>query len=411
MKIPKTLRSRVIFYFCGYLAILLAIFSSALSGMLKISEDLAFNRQLSEIAGRIVQHIEEHGELPVELPMHVTVYPNLSSVPPRLKPFVENSQPGVFEIAAEDFDYHAALVSIPSTGQMFYIFYDVSSIEATEGFQSLLTLALAGIGLGVLLIGWILSRSVSNRILNPVTELADAVKSLSLDVDTVKLRSFSTPDEVGMLADTINQLLKRISEFTRREREFTSHASHELRTPVTVIKGAVELLRNRAGEEDSLTLGPLDRIDRALTDIEMLIDTFLMLARQGQNPDKNETCNLHAIVKNVVDSYNYLLKTKPVEVVIRTEDSGSVQAPSSLVTITVGNLVRNAFQYTMRGKVEILALKDRVSVIDSGPGIDASRQNAGLGLSIVERLCENMNWQFIITGTPEKGTQADLIFS
>jgi signal transduction histidine kinase len=81
------------------------------------------------------------------------------------------------------------------------------------------------------------------------------------------------------------------------------------------------------------------------------------------------------------------------------------------VTITLGNLVRNAFQYTMQGKVKILVCTDRVSVCDSGPGITASRRGAGLGLTIVERLCEKLHWRFIINSTPNQGTRADLIFN
>ena len=73
--------------------------------------------------------------------------------------------------------------------------------------------------------------------------------------------------------------------------------------------------------------------------------------------------------------------------------------------------MRNAFQYTMRGKVEIIALTDRVSIYDSGPGIDSTMQRAGIGLTIVERLCERMNWRLTITCVPGEGTRADLIFN
>jgi signal transduction histidine kinase len=410
MKIPQALRSRIVLYFCGYLAALLTVYSAALYGMLRTSEDLVFNRQLSEIASRIAQHVEEYGEMPACLPAHVTAYLDLSSVPSRLRSFVANSEPDVFEINSDGLNHHAAIIPVPSAGRMLYVFYAVASVESTQRFESIMKLALAGIGLGVLFIGWILARSLSNRILNPISELAREVQSLSPDKDAVTLRSFTTPDEVGTLAETINQLLTRISEFTRREREFTSHASHELRTPVTIIKGAVEILKGRNNKKDREFQDPLERIEHAGKDIEMLIDTFLLLARQGQKPSEDETCDLPTIVKKVVASYQHLVKTKPVELEMRTEDSGSIQAPSSLVTIALGNLVRNAFKYTMKGKVEILALANRVSVFDSGPGIDTSRQGAGLGLTIVERLCERMNWQFIITGAPGEGTRATLIF-
>jgi signal transduction histidine kinase len=379
--------------------------------MLKISEDLAFNRQLAEISERIAQHIEKHGKVPDYLPMHITAFMDFSRIPPNLQEYVINHEPGVFEINAENIDYHAALVPISSTGQMLYMFYDVASIESTEPLQFFMMLALAGIGLFILFLGWILAKSVSNRILNPISELADVVQSHSLDENTIELQNFNSQDEVGTLAETINQLMTRISEFTCREREFTSHASHELRTPVTVIKGAVEILKFHDNNEDQSFQRPLARIERSVKDIEMLISTFLTLARQGQKLDNDESCNLRIVIENVVASHQYLLESKPVEVEIDTENSASIKAPPSLVNISVGNLVRNAFQYTMNGKVRVVASADRVSVFDSGPGIDDSCQNKGLGLTIVKRLCKSMNWRFIIAGEPGQGTRADLIFN
>lgn len=407
---PKTLRSRIVFYFCGYLTVLLIVYSAGISGMLKISEDLAFNRQLSEISGRIALHVEKHGEIPVHLPFHISAYIDLSTVPQDLKAFVTHRSPGVFEVA-DDTDFHAAIIPILSTGQKLFIFYDVSSIEITDRIEHFILIALIGIGIGVFLLGWSLARALSNRILNPVSELAEAVQSISLDERGTELSTFNSPDEIGMLSKKISQLLKRISDFTRREREFTSHASHELRTPVSVIKNAVEILRRRTKESDSGIMQPLARIERSVTDIEMLINTFLMLAKQGQDTDKDETSDLERVAEHVVDSYRYLLKSKPVQVRIQATGAVCIKAPESLVTIALGNLVRNAFAYTMKGNVEIVVSPDRISVSDSGPGKDDTGRKSGIGLTIVERLCERMNWQFSIFSTPGKGTRADLIFS
>jgi len=407
---PKTLRSRIVFYFCGYLTVLLIVYSAGISGMLKISEDLAFNRQLSEISGRIALHVEKHGEIPVHLPFHISAYIDLSTVPQDLKAFVTHRSPGVFEVA-DDTDFHAAIIPILSTGQKLFIFYDVSSIEITDRIEHFILIALIGIGIGVFLLGWSLARALSNRILNPVSELAEAVQSISLDERGTELSTFNSPDEIGMLSKKISQLLKRISDFTRREREFTSHASHELRTPVSVIKNAVEILRRRTKESDSGIMQPLARIERSVTDIEMLINTFLMLAKQGQDTDKDETSDLERVAEHVVDSYRYLLKSKPVQVRIHATGAVCIKAPESLVTIALGNLVRNAFAYTMKGNVEIVVSPDRISVSDSGPGKDDTGRKSGIGLTIVERLCERMNWQFSIFSTPGKGTRADLIFS
>ncbi len=411
MKNQQTLRSRIVLFFCGFLAVLLPIYSAAIYGMLIFSEDLAFARQLDENAGRIIQHVEKHGELPDFLPMHITAYSDLADVPLYLQGQVADHEPGSFEINGDNLDFHAALVLLPTTEQMLYIFYDVASIESTEQLQSAMMLYLSVAGVIVLCLGRILARTLANRILNPITELADEVQSLSLDGDTVELRSSVTPDEVGVLVATINQLSQRIAKFTRREREFTAHVSHELRTPVTVIKGAVEILQSRDVLTDQTIQRPLERIERASADMEMVIDTFLLLARQGEMPNKEETCDLPLVVSKVVDSYRHMLAAKPVAIEVDTTDSGALSVPESLVTIALGNLVRNAFSYTLQGKVEIIACADRIRVVDSGPGIDPSRVGRGLGLTIVERLCERTGWQFEVSGRDGGGTQAELIFA
>ncbi|WP_319522602.1 HAMP domain-containing sensor histidine kinase [uncultured Desulfosarcina sp.] len=411
MKAPRPLRTRIVFYFCGYLAVLLTLYSGALVSIFRGAEDLSFNRQLEEIAGRLARHVEDHGELPDYLPMHVSAYIGLAKVPPPLQDFVERRGPGVFEINKDDLGYHAALVVLQPSGKMLYAFYDVSSIKATDRFESNMAIALIAIGLAVLVMGWLLARSLSDRILNPITDLAEEVQALSLEEDTRALRSTPAADEVGTLVRTINQLLERIAAFSRREREFTAHASHELRTPATVIKGAVEILEERIAKEDTRLGRPLGRINRAVTDLDRLIDTFLILARQEKHPDKEENCDLQAMAKQVVAAYEDLLEAKPVTASVRVLEAGWITAPASLLTIALGNLVRNAFQYTMKGQVEVIVRADRVCVIDNGPGVDFSSKGRGLGLTIVRRICETMDWRFTIAGEPAGGTRAELIFS
>ena len=410
MKKPRTLRFRIAFYFCGYLTVLLAIYSFGLIGMIKLSEDFTFERQLSEIADRVVRHVEKHGTIPDILPMHISVYKRLADVPPIFKEYVGGHEPGVFEIGPDDLNVHAAIVPVSSTGETLYFFYDVASMETSEQAEFFLRIAVGLVGLGVLFIGWILARSLSNRILDPVTALAGEVQSLSPEEGSQVVSSAAASDEVGTLAKTINQLLTRISEFSRREREFTSHASHELRTPVTVIKGAVDILKGRIDAEDRPMQRPLDRIERAATDMEMLVETFLVLARQDKRPDRDETFDLLPVVEQVVASHRYLLEGKLVEVEVRSEGACVVKAPPSMAMIALGNLVRNAFRYTLQGKIEIVVRGDRLSVIDSGPGMDSSRIGAGLGLTIVERICESTDWRFSISGETGEGTRADLVF-
>ncbi|MBF0379070.1 MAG: HAMP domain-containing histidine kinase [Desulfamplus sp.] len=409
MKNSKPLRSRIIRYFSGYLALLLIIYSAGITGMLKMSEDWAFNKQLSEIAESILKHFEQYGKFPTNLPMHITAYSDIQSVPKPLQKYVAHHEPDIFEIA-DDIDYHAAIILIPSTSQKLFIFYHVASIETTQMFQSIMTLAVAGISLVIFSFGWLIASSLSNRILMPISDLVRVVQSLALEEDSDILHSFKSRDELGMLSEIIKQLLKQISEFTRREREFTSHASHELRTPISVIKNAVEILNRRTLESDQSIKLPLARIERSVRDMEVLINTFLVLSRHRQNQDKDEIIDLKIVAEDIVNQHRYLLNSKVVEVDIYLSEIILIKAPVSLVRIAIGNLVRNAFQYTMKGKVLISLFSDRVSICDTGPGINHDVNGYDIGLTIVQRLCQSMNWQFLIADAPDGGTQADLIF-
>ncbi len=411
MKKLATLKTRIVYFFCGYLAILLMLYSGALFGMLHMSEDQVFKRQVKDIANIVERNLEESGELPNHLPKYITAYEGLSNVPSELKGYIAGLRSGYHEIDGDGFDYHISIVDIPTRDRILYVFYDVASIETTDRFEMLILLGLTSAGLIVLAIGWSLAKSVSKRILNPIVKLAQEVQSLSPDDLTTRLHYNSTKDEVGTLVNTINRLLESVSDFTTREREFTAHASHELRTPVTVIKGAVEIIKSRSNEKTTVIQQPLSRIGRAVSEMEKLIETFLLLARQGEKPDEDEWCDLSAVITGVVESCRHILEGKPVEVTLNIPGSLTVQAPESLTSIAVSNLIRNSFMYTQEGNVDISIAKDRIFVRDSGPGIDPAQQGKGLGLTIVKRLCERLNWNFNIVSQQGKGTSAELRFA
>lgn len=409
MKNLTTLKSRIIFYFCAYLTVILILFSAALIGMLRLSEDLAFNRQVKEISEEIAATLARNKQLPDDLPMHITAFHGFSNIPKQLQHHVDGSGPGVFEIS--EGDYHVSIVDMQSQESLLYVFFEVGSIKATEMFESIMLLAIAAIGCIFIFLGWILAKFVSSRILGPISELAHGVQSLSPGDETISYLPYKASDEIGVLTEKINQLLKRTAEFARREREFTSHASHELRTPVTVIKGAVQILKQRSEGNEHESRDPLSRIERGITDIEMLIDTFLLLARQEQTVMVSQQCNLRDIAHSVIESHRYLVAAKEVEITLTESSACTISAPQALVSIALGNLVRNAFQYTRHGIVSIMIKPDTVIISDSGPGIIPDKADKGIGLTIVRRLCERMDWKLQLDENMGGGTVARLIFT
>jgi signal transduction histidine kinase len=340
----------------------------------------------------------------------MTVCRRFDDIPPTLRTHLTPDLEGMLEINADGLNYHVAAARLPSSDQMIYLLYDVGALELSEQSEQVTDLVLLGIGLAILIAGWFLAHSMAKRILQPVSRLAESVQALSPEDENPRLAAYEASDEISTLAATIDGQIERIASLTRREREFTSHASHELRTPISVIKGAVEILRGRTDKWNEHEAAPLARIERSVADIEILIDTFLLLARQDIETVPNEPCDLPHIIEEVAAAHIHLLERKPVEVDINPGRPEPVFAPASVVSIAVGNLIRNAFQYTLKGRVTITTAVDRIIVSDTGPGLGHSGGGYGLGLTIVRRLCERMNWTFEISNIPAGGTYAELIF-
>lgn len=411
MRRPRTLRSRIVFFFCGYLVILLLIYSGAVIIFYRFAEDLVFKRQLSEISEEIKGYVKEHNKLPDSLPMHISVYENIADIPRMLKKYVNNRKDGIYEIVGYDYNYHVAIVKSEPGDHTYYIFYNTRTMQSSREHEYIMSVSLLILAALVLFLGGFMAKYVSSRILNPLKKFADDALLIPLDDPEARLHHDSTGDEMGMIGDTINRLLERISEFIIRKREFISHASHEFRTPVTVIKGAVEIIKSRIDEKETRISKPLSRIERAVSEMEKLVETFFFLAQSEQKPDKNENCDLSAVVKEIVDSCSQLLENKPVKAEVDIPDTTPVKVPASLAAIAIGNIVRNAFAYTDKGTVTVSVLNSSVIVQDTGPGFDLSLKRRGVGLTVVKRLCERLEWKFNIMSQPGEGTCVELVFN
>jgi signal transduction histidine kinase len=345
--------------------------------------------------------------VPDNLPPHVTAFTRLSEVPLNLQPYLDGQHEGDLEINDVELDFYVAIRRAVKIDSPIYIFYNVSSIELAEAYERYLLLGVAGIGICVLLAGFVAARSVASQLSTPLARLTAEVQDLSLHSPAPSLSQCNSPDELGTLARTIGGLLERVEAFTHREREFTSHASHELRTPATVIKGAAEILETRGADVPGIR-EPTARIQRAVGEIETLINTFLLLAREHEIPAVR-VCELREITEDVVAAHRHLLQGKPVEVDVRASQAGAARVAPAVVSIAVGNLVRNAFMYTTQGQITLQVLADRVVVTNPAGGHGVTN-GEGLGLAIVRRLCKRMGWTFTISDGAGGVTHAELIF-
>ncbi|MGH8952952.1 MAG: sensor histidine kinase [Acidimicrobiia bacterium] len=262
-----------------------------------------------------------------------------------------------------------------------------------------------GLVLGsILLISSVVAWIAAGEVLRPLHTLSETARSIS-ESDLSARIPVEGDDEIAVLAGTFNEMLDRLEEAFATQRRFVDDASHELRTPITVIRGQLELLGDDPEERKAtiqLVTGELDRMSR-------IVEDLLVLAKAEQ-PDFIQT---HPIdLAEFVDELSVkasALSSRPVPVA--ATDHAVVVGDRQRLTQAVMNLARNAVEHTPKSaKLSIGAgvngSSTRLWISDTGPGIpDADRRRlfdrfargsagrrstggAGLGLPIVKTIAE-----------------------
>ena len=339
----------------------------------------------------------------------------------------QNLPTGVHDINEPGDDgqmHHYKLAVYRENGIISFIRYDVSREEL--GKCQLVTSVVAAVflfGLISLALGLWLSR----KVLKPVSELAQRLREFRKNGKVEALAPHFADDEVGELALALDEYANRLTSMVERDREFNSDVSHELRTPLAVIASTTELLQGSPDLTDKLR-ERLKRIERASRQATELIEALLLLSRaERRGPTRGETTDVAKVAADVIESQRPQMRDKPLHVELVVNGALSINAPGSVLSVALTNLIGNAIKYTLEGQVTVRVEKDRIDVIDTGPGIkpeDAERlfqrgvrgegaggSGAGLGLAIVRRLCELYGWDVSMRPRPDtNGAIASIVF-
>lgn len=400
-----SLGKRVALAFALCVAVLSVVWGFAFYTAIRLSEDRVLAQQLQQAADSYPA-----------LPMNLRAYEEVEALPELLRAWARTlPDAGLYEFAGEEL--HVAVLGSDSEQGRAFVVFDVAGIEAASSedwWWLLLITAVVGT-LGVL--GFVLGLVVMRKAVAPVAQLAEVVA----DIDPEKLSaedhrrlasSGFGDDEVGVLARTLERTLERISAFVERERYFTASASHELRTPITVIAGALELLEQSELSAEDAKL--VDRVRRATLDMKTLIEMFLCLSRERDDGLYDEKFLVMPLVSRAIEQQRYLLNGKSVDVELDLIDgeSGGLSKPLAYghpqaFSVAVNNLVRNAFEHTLAGQGPItIRVKERVLLVTNQLRTDTDERQAeaapgpsngyGLGLGIVQRLCERNGWSFFL---------------
>ncbi len=311
-------------------------------------------------------------------------------------------------------------------GRLFLLF-DQEQVGRLALWFGMMPLAL--VLLLVYLATWLTYR-LSRRAISPVIWLATTVRGLDPRKPDLSALSHEQmpPDvegETEVLAEALRAFAARQTELIERERNFTRDASHELRSPLTVIKIASEVLA-ADGELDAFESRNVERISRAARDMEALIEAFLILARDSASGMPSEDFLLETVVREEMERAEPMLEGKPVQMQLGQFGACMIHAPPKVVGVIIGNLIRNACAYTEAGKVDIQLRCGEVVIADTGAGIEAEELSRifqpfyratgaapgghGVGLNIVRRLCDRFGWEVKLESVHGQGTTATVRF-
>lgn len=267
---------------------------------------------------------------------------------------------------------------------------------------------------------------LSRNAVSPLIQLAKQVESFDARADDLKELDFhiqaESDNEVLILASALKQFIERVNKFLQRERNFTRNASHELRTPLAVMRANLDVMQRRSVDQPELN-APLERMQRTVRDMEKLLETLLILAREDESRLPLEAIIINDLVTERIDQMVRALDKPSVKVSLRADCLVQLHAPPKVLAIVIDNLLRNAISYTDNGEVAVRIHDDGLSISDNGPGMDAEllqrvfepfergeseTRGFGLGLTIVKRLCDRFEWKIAIESTPGAGSTVNL---
>lgn len=319
-------------------------------------------------------------------------------------------------------------VILPQKGMVAIVQVGNSLEGMQEVFKSLFSIFILAIIVAVILasaVGWFLAR----KALKPVAEITDMARRIGAESLNERLNIAVPQDEIGRLASTINEMVGRLEKSFKQIKQFTADASHELKTPLTILKGEMEIALRGKGDTEHLKealKSSLEEIDRMNYIVRNLLDLAKMDVEREAMP--RELVSLDKVLTERFEHFRRLALDSGVHLAILRNRHAVVTGDSVRLGQLVFNLIDNAIKYTHSGGSVELALdteggKAVLSVKDTGVGIakedlpyifdrfyrvDKARTRevggAGLGLSICKEIADAHGGTLDAVSEPGKGT-------
>ncbi len=269
----------------------------------------------------------------------------------------------------------------------------------------------------------------TKRMLSPINQITETAREISFSDLDRRLAVRGPDDELKKLAVTFNSMLDRLETSFKSQKQFVSDASHELRTPISVIKGYVDLLDRWGKEKPEVRDEAIQAIKNETENMKQLIENLLLLARGDDSEliKEEEQFNINNLISSIIKEFQLMEKDVDFEY-IENENINFYGDPN-LFKQLFRIFIENAVKFTSGEgeiKIEINEIKKELyfSIEDNGPGIekenlpyvfdrfyqaDKSRsrkqEGSGLGLAIAKQIVDSYDGEIKVDSSLGKGTK------
>ena len=335
-----------------------------------------------------------------------------------------------FFIFDEDSDHDFVNILYIDKDKNYVIFvYEEQIDNKIDGFEDTLIILVPML----LLLLLVLASKMADKILLPIQHLTEATQNISVTDMNKTITLPKEDDEIKALVHSFNAMTKRLSDGVERLDRFNSDVSHELKTPLTVIKGEVEITLRKL-REPQVYQKSMQVILEQSEQMEQMVTQLLLLTKYTKENIhlSFEPCSLDALLITTIDKFEVALKEKNLKLHIDTIEPITIEANPVLIESIFANLIDNAIKYTPNHRNIHLSLyqngKVHFTIKDEGVGIDAeylpkvtdrfyrvdaSRNKEikgfGLGLSIVSNAIVLHGGELNIASTKEIGSRFEVI--
>lgn len=305
-----------------------------------------------------------------------------------------------------------------------------TSIDPIDSTAMILKNQLIYVSLLVLILSFVVAYFISKYISNPIVKINKAAKQLAKKEYNISFNAENNIAEINELATTLNYAKDELQKTDELRRDLMANVSHDLKTPLTMIRAYAEMSRDLNGHNKQSRQKNMNVIIEEVDRLTILVNDILTLSKVQSNiKDLNYTeFDLTKLINNIIGRYDILKEKEDYKFIFKYKSPIIIKADKTKIEQVIYNLINNAINYTGNDKkvtIKIINNKDivRVEIIDTGKGIDdkdilyiwdkyykSSKKHkrnligTGLGLSIVKHILELHNYNYGVNSIKNKGT-------